>query len=40
MKPYTSLGQLFVKYERAKNPVTRSVYRDIIANRLTLIEGK
>ena len=32
-KPAT-LSQLLMKYEYEKNPVTRSVYRQIIANRL------
>jgi hypothetical protein len=35
----TPLGELFIKYERATNPVTRSVYREIIANRLNRIEA-
>jgi len=34
----TSLGELFIKYERTKNPVTKSVYREIIANRLDRLE--
>lgn len=34
----TSLGTLFLKYYKTRNPVTRSVYRDIIANRFDAIE--
>lgn len=33
-KPYTSLDDLKIKYDAEQNPVTRSVYRTIIANRL------
>ena len=36
----TPLGELFIKYEQAKNPVTKAVYREIIANRLTRMEMK
>lgn len=36
----TSLGDLFIKYECATNPVTRSVLREIIANRLDRLEDK
>jgi len=36
----TPLGELFIKYERAKNPATKAVYREIIANRLTQMEMK
>jgi hypothetical protein len=34
----TSLGELFIKYERATNPVTKFVLREIIAKRLDRIE--
>ena len=34
----TPLGELFIEYERVTNPVTKSVYRDIIANRLNRLE--
>ena len=40
MKPYVSIGELFHKYSHEQNPVTRSVYRDIIANRLDALEDK
>lgn len=36
----TNLGELFIKYERATNPVTKSVLREIIANRLDRLEDK
>ena len=36
----TSLGELFIKYEREKNPVTKCVLREIIANRLDRLESK
>lgn len=36
----TSLGELFVKYEKATNPVTKSVLREIIAKRLNNLERK
>lgn len=35
----TPLGDIFLKYEKETNPVTRSVYREIIANRLNRIEA-
>jgi hypothetical protein len=34
----TTLGELFIKYERAQNPVTKSVFRQIIADRLDRLE--
>jgi hypothetical protein len=33
-----TLGELFIKSQMTINPVTRSVYRDIVASRLTRIE--
>jgi len=40
MKPYTSIGELFIEYSREQNPVTRSVLRTIIANRLDRMEDE
>ena len=34
----TTLGELFIKYSYEKNPVTKSVYREIISNRLDRLE--
>ena len=34
----STLGELFIKYERETNPVTKSVLRQIIANRLDRLE--
>lgn len=34
----STLGEIFKKHERERNPVTRSVYRDILAKRLDAIE--
>ena len=33
-----TLGECFKAYETVSNPVTRSVYREIVANRLDRIE--
>jgi hypothetical protein len=33
-----SLGEIFLAMNKTKNPVTRSVYREIMANRLDRIE--
>ena len=33
-----STSKLIRKYETAKNPVTKSVYRDIIGNRVDRLE--
>ena len=33
-----TLGEIWLAYHRTTNPVTRSVYRQMIANRLDRIE--
>ena len=38
MKPFVSLGEIFIKYELETNPVTKSVYRDILRKRLDKLE--
>lgn len=35
----STLGELFIKYEKETNPVTKSSYREIIANRLDRLES-
>lgn len=34
------LGEVFLNYHKATNPVTKSVYAEIIANRLNRMEVK